>query len=167
MTDEDDRKGAGEAKIWVGSQLPDKIRQFCERLEKYGQALEGVRDPDPKKEAQKVTLLELELFVSQTFVGEAESDCILRYIAEVKRKPFEDRPSVAPDGTVHRVRYDMSFNSPVVRDKFYTVLFNELRKHRLKMDQISALAYAIGSWRQHGEDKQSPKRPSGGRWVQI
>ena len=151
MTD-DEARGPGDAKVWVGSMLPDKIFSFCERLEKH-----------PKE----VDRLEIRLFISQTFVGQAESDAWGQWLTELKTRPHDDRVMRARDGKLHKYRWDVTFSNPAVRDRFFQTLFDELRKARLKMDQISSLAYAIGSWRSGGETEKQTLRPKGGGPSQL
>jgi len=142
----DDDKGPGDAKIWVGSQLPEKIVEFCERLE---------------TEPAKVDPIEIRMFISQCFVGQAESDAWQRYVQDLRIRPYYDFVRRSADGKLHKYRFSWGFDNQAVRDKFYTVLFDELRKQKLKFDQISALAFMIGSWRSGVGSDVKTRKPQG------
>jgi len=144
MSDEE-KTGSGDAKVWVSSQVPERVIEFLREMEAA---------PD------KVDLIELGIFVSQNFVGEAETDAWLRYIASIRTKPHLDYRDMGPDGKIHRYRIDRTFKNPAVRDVFYKTLFNELRKKTLKMDAISQLGYMIGSWRKKDDSQVKYRRPS-------
>src|SRR5438445_450376 len=104
---------------------------------------------------------------TMTLVGQAESEAWGQWLTELKTRPHDDRVMRARDGKLHKYRWDMTFSNPAVRDRFFQTLFDELRKARLKMDQISSLAYAIGSWRSGGETEKQTLRPKGGGPSQL
>ena len=134
-----------DPKLWVASQIEAKVLEFCKRLEEH---------------PEEVTLLELRMFTSEMFVGEAESDAFQRFFTELRTHPYKDYRDISPiDGKMHRYRIDKRFTNPAVRDVYYTTLFNELRKKGLKMDSISALAFTIGSFRKHGKEEVAVERP--------
>ena len=143
LTSEED-SGRQDPKLWVASQIEAKVLEFCKRLE---------------ERPEEVTLLELRMFTSEMFVGEAESDAFQRHITNLRTHPYQDYKDIGPDGKMHRYRIDWSFRNPAVRDVYYTTLFNELRKKGLKMDSISSLAFTIGSFRKGGKEATAVERP--------
>ena len=149
---EKEASGPTNPNVWVASRLPEKIIEFCRRLE---------------TEPEKVDTLEIGLFISQFFRGEAESDAWLRHLNRLRTEPYQDYRDMGPDGKMHRYRMDWTFRNPAVRDVFFKTLFNELRKKFLALDAISQLAYMIGTWRAGGEPEKRGLRPKGGGPAQL
>ena len=143
----DEAQGPGDAKVWVSSHIPAKVVEFERRLE---------------EEPNKVDLAEIRMVVSQNFVGQAESDAWLRYLQDLRVKPYYDFVRRAADGKLHRYRISWGFDNPAVRDEFLRVLHDELRKKALKMDSISSLGFMMGTFKPGGEGEKRQLRPKGG-----
>jgi len=144
----EDAQGPGDAKVWVSSHIPAKVVEFERRLE---------------EEPNKVDIAEIRMVISQNFVGQAEADAWLRYLQDLRIRPYYDfvRRGAA-DGKLHKYRFSWGFDNPMVRDKFLTVLHDELRKKKLKMDPISSLGFMMGTYRPGGEGEKRQLRPKGG-----
>jgi len=142
MADEGER-GPGAEKLWAGSLLVERAVEFMMRLE---------------REQLEVHPYEILGFLSSIGVGQAESDALTRMVVSWETQPYyEFVRRDHRDGKLHRYRISWRMDNKAVRNLFARVVFDELRKLKLKSDSVTQLAIALGRYRGKGAEGAKPR----------